>query len=68
MLYLTYLKQNDGMCAQYQRIISIIALAMKYDCQYIHSYIEQMEHLPQPNTEYLKNIEDFLKCKIIFLL
>jgi len=63
MLYLTYSKQSNGMCAQYQRIIRIICLAMKYDCQYIHSRIEQMEHLPQPCSEYLNNIEDFFQMQ-----
>jgi hypothetical protein len=63
MLYITYSKQTDGMGAQYQRIIGIICLAMKYDCQYLHSRIEQMEHLPQPCCEYLNNIEDFFQIQ-----
>jgi hypothetical protein len=61
MLYITYSKQTDGMGAQYQRIIGIICLAMKYDCRYLHSRITQMEHLPQPCCEYLNNIEDFFQ-------
>ena len=63
MLYLTYSKQRDGMCAQYQRIIGIICLAMKYDCQYIHSHIDKMEHLPDPCSEYLNNIEEFFQIQ-----
>jgi hypothetical protein len=63
MLYLTYLKQTDGMGSQYQRIIGIICLAMKYDCQYIHSHIDKMEHLPDPCSEYLNNIEEFFQIQ-----
>jgi hypothetical protein len=47
MIYLTYSKEINGMGAQYQRIIGIICLAMKYDCQYIHTRITEMEHVPE---------------------
>ena len=63
MLYLTYVKQSDGMGAQYQRIIGIIALSMAYECQYIHSYITKMEHLPEPSIKYLNNIEEFFQIQ-----
>lgn len=64
MLYLTYnIKQSDGLGAQYQRLIGIICLAMKYDCQYIHSHITQMEHIAEPKQEYLNCIEDYLQIQ-----
>jgi hypothetical protein len=63
MLYLTYKKQKDGMGAQYQRIIGIICLAMKYDCQYIHTHITEMEHIPEPKIEYLNVIEDYFQIQ-----
>ena len=60
MLYLTYLPPHmDGMCAQYQRIIGIIALAESYGCRYLHTPIKQMEHVAAPDE--IVEIENFLQ-------
>jgi hypothetical protein len=58
MLYLTYSQYIDGMCAQYQRIIGIIALAESYGCTYLHTPIKQMEHVSQ---DEIVEIENFLQ-------
>lgn len=63
MLYLTYRTSNDGLGGQYQRIIGLMALAMKHQCRYVHNPILQIEHIPTPQTEYLKRIEDFFQIK-----
>ena len=60
MLYFTHLVGNiDGLGAQYQRIISIISLAEKYGCEYVHTKIKEMGHLP--DTGYLEKIEDYFQ-------
>lgn len=59
MLYLTYNIKTDGLGGQYQRIISIIALAKKYEVEYLHNPIKEMEHLP--NMSYLQSIEDYFQ-------
>lgn len=61
MLYLTYNIKKDGLGGQYQRIISIIALARKYEAEYVHTPITEMEHLPNPS--YLQTIEDYFQIK-----
>ncbi len=63
MIYLTYdiNKNNDGMGAQYQRIIGIICIALYYNYEYVHTPIENMEHLD--NNDYLEKIEDFFQIK-----
>ena len=59
MLYLTYLPPHmDGMCAQYQRIIGIIAVAESYGCRYLHTPIKQMEHV---TPDEIIEIEQFLQ-------
>jgi hypothetical protein len=45
MLYLTKLIDTDGFGAQYQKIIGVIALSKKYDCEYVHSTIKEIEHI-----------------------
>jgi hypothetical protein len=59
MLFFTYNTKEDGMGSQYQRIIGIMALAKRYDATYVHTQIEQMEHLP--NKEYLDRIEQYFQ-------
>jgi hypothetical protein len=56
MLYLTYNINicEDGLGAQYQRIIGIIALANKYNCIYVHTPIINIEH-----TNNIKEIENY---------
>lgn len=61
MLYLTYNVKTDGLGGQYQRIISIIALAKKYGVEYLHNPITEMEHLP--SHSYLKTIEEYFQIK-----
>jgi len=61
MLYLKYNVYVDGLGAQYQRIISILALAKKYDCQYIHESIKTFEHISNENTEYYELIEEYFQ-------
>jgi hypothetical protein len=69
MLYITYTDNlTDGLGAQYQRLIGIIAVCIYYDCQYIHSSIKHMEHLVEPKGEYLKKIEEHLQIKYNFPL
>ena len=59
MLYLTYNTNinNDGMGAQYQRIIGIICIAIYYNITYVHSPIKKMEHID--DIDYIKKIENF---------
>jgi hypothetical protein len=62
MLYLTYNiinNESDGMGAQYQRIIGIIAIANYYNYKYVHSPIIHMEHID--NIGYLDKIEQFFQ-------
>jgi len=61
MLYLKYNVYVDGLGAQYQRIISILALAKKYDCQYIHESIKSYEHISNENSEYYELIEQYFQ-------
>jgi hypothetical protein len=61
MLYLTYGLGTDGLGAQFQRVIGIMALAKKHGCKYVHSPIQSMEHIPEPMPEYLKRIEDYFQ-------
>jgi len=63
MLYLAYSTSNDGLGGQYQRILGLMALARKYQCTYVCNPILQMEHIPNPQTEYLKRIEDFFQIQ-----
>lgn len=63
MLYLTYNAADDGLGGQYQRIIGIMALAKKHQCTYVHNPIIKMEHIPNPQTEYLKKIEDYFQIQ-----
>ena len=59
MIYLTYLPPHmDGMGAQYQRIIGIIALATSNGCIYLHTPITEMEHSTQ---DEVIEIEKFLQ-------
>lgn len=59
MLYLTYYTNihNDGMGAQYQRIIGIICIAKYYNFIYVHSPITKMEHIN--DMTYINKIDDF---------
>jgi hypothetical protein len=71
MLYLTYnINTNeDGLAAQYQRIIGIICIAMHYNIKYVHTKIKHMEHIENCNPKeknsdlskctYLNHIEDY---------
>lgn len=57
MIYLTYSTCiDDGMGAQYQRVIGLIALAEFYGCVYVHTPIKQMEHVYDASI-----IEQFLQ-------
>lgn len=59
MLYLTYKPGEDGLGAQFLRIIGIIAVSKKFECEYVHTKIEKMEHLH--SLEYLNDIEDYFQ-------
>ncbi len=61
MLYLTYNIGiwNDGLGSQYQKIIGIITIAMKYNLEYVHTKITDMGHIETP--EYLQKISDFFQ-------
>ena len=61
MLYLTYGLDVDGLGGQYQRIIGIMAISKKYGCEYVHTPIEFMEHIPEPKQEYLNKIEEYFQ-------
>ena len=61
--YITY--NTEILCnwlgAQYQRIVGVIALANKYDFQYVHTPIQNMEFV---NTiEHLNEIENYFQIK-----
>jgi hypothetical protein len=60
MLYLTYNTNiwNDGMGAQYQRIIGIICISYYYNFTYVHTPLLQMEHV---NKEYINTIDSFFQ-------
>ena len=61
MLYLKYNIYVDGMGAQFQRIISILALAKKYNCQYIHESIKSFEHISNDATNYVELIDEYFQ-------
>jgi len=61
MLYLTYNTREDGMGAQFQRIVGIIAIAKKFDVVYVHTPIKQMEHVS--GKKYIKKIENYFLIK-----
>jgi hypothetical protein len=64
MLYFTYnTDQHDGFCGQFQRLLCILALAEKYGAQYVHSPFQHMDHIPEPKTQYLARIEEYLRIK-----
>ena len=56
MLYLTKLIDIDGFGAQYQKILGVISLSKKYNCEYVHSTIQQIEHIP---SDMFTNIDKF---------
>jgi hypothetical protein len=58
MLYLTYLPYIDGMGAQFQRIIGLIALAHECGCIYTHTPVSQMDHI---TSAEVTEIENFLQ-------
>jgi hypothetical protein len=69
MLFITYNNNlADGLGAQYQRVIGIIGLSVYYDCKYIHSPIKSIEHIMEPNRDYLNKIEEYLQIKYNFPL
>ncbi len=63
MLYLTYNAGLwvDGLGSQYQKIIGIITIAMKYNLEYVHTKITIMDHIDSP--EYLQKISDFFQIE-----
>jgi len=63
MLYLTYKteEKKDGLGAQYQRIIGIIALSKILNCEYVHSPITSIEHCVDA-----KESEDFFNINKIY--
>lgn len=61
MLYFTYNTKTDGLGGQYQRIIGIIALANKYNAEYVHTQITEMEHIP--DKQYIQVIDDYFQIK-----
>jgi hypothetical protein len=63
MLYLTYNVGLwvDGLGSQYQKIIGIITIAMKYNIEYVHTKITIMDHVKTP--EYLQKISDFFQIE-----
>ena len=61
MLYLKYNIYVDGVGAQFQRIISILALAKKYNCQYIYESIKSFEHISNDAINYVKLIDEYFK-------
>ena len=62
MLYLTYnINTNqDGLAAQYQRIVGIICIAKHYNIQYVHTEIKYMEHIENCNPK--DKTTDLSKC------
>jgi hypothetical protein len=60
-VYFTYILGIDGLGAQYQRIVGLIALAKKYDCIYVHTDLKQMEHLH--SKEYLQDVENYFQLR-----
>lgn len=77
MLYLTYNIDicKDGLGAQYQRVIGIIALANKYNCIYVHTPIINIENTYNINeienyfniNKYYCNVNDINYDKIIIV-
>jgi hypothetical protein len=62
MLYITYNANNfhnDGMGAQYQRMIAIISICFyfQYNAEYIHTPITKIEHIY--SNEEVQQIEDY---------
>ena len=64
MIYLTYdiNINNDGLGAQYQRIVGIICISHYYNFIYVHTPIEKMEH-----TNNLNDIENFFQISNNYL-
>jgi len=63
MLYLTYDTTVccDGLGAQYQRVVGIIALAIEYNCIYVHTPLDKIEFVH--SKEYLAEIEKYFQIK-----
>ena len=64
MLYLTYYTgHNDGFGSQYQRILGIYCLCKKYNVQYYHTKLEDIEYQGLKALEKNANSNDFiLEC------
>ncbi len=58
MLYIAndITKNHDGLGAQYQKIVGVITIAMKYNLEYVYTKIEKMDHIEK---SYLQKIHDF---------
>lgn len=57
MLYLTYdiNKNQDGAGAQYQRVVGVITIAMTYNLEYVHTKINNMEHIDKNYSQKIHN-------------
>jgi len=64
MLDLTYDTREDGLGGQYLRIVGLICLAKKYNLNYVHNKIKEMEHLPF--LEYINEIDNYFKISSYF--
>ena len=62
MLYLTYYTgHNDGFGAQYQRILGIYSLCKKYNLQYYHTKLQDIEYQGLKALEKNANSKSFIE-------
>jgi len=67
MIYLTYNAKRQciqhGICAQYQRVIGIICIALHYNLNYVHTKIHSLEYVNgfEVDEKYINYIEDYFQ-------
>jgi hypothetical protein len=69
MVDIAYNVCDDGLGAQYLRIIGIITLAKKFNLKYVHNKIKKMIFISDDNhsdENYLNEIEDYLQISSNF--
>jgi len=64
MLYFTNNISGGGIGNQMQQIIGIIALARKYDIEYLYNSIKKIDHIDDNN--YINTVEDYFQINTLF--
>jgi len=64
MLYLTNNVGGGGLGNQMQQIIGVIALAKKYNTEYLYTPIKKIDHIN--HNDYIRIVEDYFQIKYLF--